>query len=116
MEQQAQKAVQKTVQYLESNLTDSMENIFTVAAPSDEDMKKLISFVQSGAVDQPVPQEIVQMLQGRKRSDYLIALLAGEAFLAIEHSRPCHGCGTGSDNGAGCLPEYRRIVLVFQAY
>lgn len=89
MEQQAQKAVQKTVQYLESNLTDSMENIFTVAAPSDEDMKKLISFVQSGAVDQPFPQEIVQMLQGRKRSDYLIALLAGEAFLAIEHSRQC---------------------------
>ncbi len=39
MEQQAQKAVQKTVQYLESSLTDSMENIFAAAVPSDEDMK-----------------------------------------------------------------------------
>lgn len=89
MEQQVQEAIQKTVQYLESNLTDSIENIFTGAVPSGEDMKKLISFVQSGAVDQPFPQEIFQILQGRQMSDYLIILLSGEAFLAMEHSRQC---------------------------
>ncbi len=89
MEQQAQEAIQKTTQYLESNLTSSIEHIFTGAAPSGEDMKKIMSFVQSGAVDQPFPQEILRILQGRQVSDYLIILLSGEAFLAIEHSCRC---------------------------
>lgn len=89
MERQAQEAVQKTVQYLESNLTASMKNIFAGAVPSDADLNELISFVRSGSVEQPIPQGIVRILQGRQMSDYLITLLSGEAFLAIEHSRQC---------------------------
>ncbi len=79
--------IKKTVQYLESNQVESIENIFMGSAPSGEDMKKLVSFVKLSSAEQPLPPEIIQILKGRQVSDYLITLLAGEAFLAIEHSR-----------------------------
>lgn len=85
-ESKAQEQLQNTVQYLEKNLTASIENMFEGKAPSADELKRLTDFVRHSTLDQPFPQEIHDILQGRQVSSYLLTLLTGEAFLAVEHS------------------------------
>ncbi len=77
--------VEKTVRYLEENLTSSLSNIFA-AAPSDAELEAMVSYIQKSSAKDPFPQEIYKILQGKQTSEYLLTLLAGEAFLAIDHS------------------------------
>lgn len=80
--------IREIVAYLEENLTSSLKNVFYDGQmPSEEELAVMISFVQESSVKDPFPQEIVKILSKYKTSDYLIELLAGEAFLAMEHSK-----------------------------
>ena len=81
------KETEETVRFLENNLIDSIPNLFqSTNQPSDEEMKKLQSFVRNSDLKEAFPQEIVSILSGKTVSAYLVTLLAGAAFLAIEHS------------------------------
>ncbi|HBN55770.1 MAG TPA: DUF4132 domain-containing protein [Lachnospiraceae bacterium] len=76
---------EKTVRYMEENLTGSLPNVFA-AAPSDAELETMVSFIQKSSAKDPFPGEIYRILQGKQTSEYLLTLLAGEAFLAIDHS------------------------------
>jgi len=78
--------VKETVKYLDDMLTASIPNLFTGAAPADAELKLLQSYVQTATEKTPFPQEVFSILQGKLVSEYLIQLLAGAAFLSIEHS------------------------------
>ncbi len=79
--------VKELVEYLKENQTSSLKNIFLGKTPSEEELSAMISFVEQSSVKDPFPQEIVKILSNYRMSDYLIELLAGEDFLAIEHSK-----------------------------
>lgn len=78
---------EETVRFLENNLIDSIPNLFeSTNQPSDKEMKKLQAFVRNSDPKEPFPQEILSILYGKVVSEYLVTLLAGVSFLAIEHS------------------------------
>lgn len=81
--------VQETVDFLEANLLDSMDNLFTGALPSDEELGKMKDFVRRASVREPFPGELFTVLGGKMVSDYLLTMLAAAAFLAVEHSPLC---------------------------
>ena len=81
-----EKEVQDTIHFMENDLLESIPNLFTNGKPSDEELEKLQSFVREAGPDASVPPEIAAILQGKEVSEYLILLLAGAAFLSIEHS------------------------------
>lgn len=72
--------------FMEENLTSSLSNVF-MDEPTEEDLSVMISFLKESSVNDPFPQEIVEILRKHQTSDYLKNLLAGEAFLSIEHSK-----------------------------
>lgn len=86
---ESEKEVQDAVRFVEDNLIGSIHNLFTGAAPTDAEIQKLQSFVRNGRPDQPLSQELYDSLRGKQTSEYLETLLAGAAFLAIEHSSKC---------------------------
>ncbi len=86
-EQQLQ--VQETVDYLEHNLIDGIENLFKGRKPTEHELEEMKAFVKEADVSAPFPQELYKILQGQKTSEYLLSMLAGAAFLALEHSRQC---------------------------
>lgn len=83
--------IQNTVKYAEDTLIESIPPLFLGTSPSDEDLKKLQDYVKnapreaSGKIP-PFPQELSAILRGKQVSEYLETLLAGSAFLSIEHS------------------------------
>lgn len=81
--------VKDAVRCVENNLIGSIPNLFTGAAPTDAEIQKLQSYVKSGKPDGPFPQELIDILRGKQVPEYLETLLAGAAFLAIEHSAKC---------------------------
>lgn len=81
--------VQETVDFLESNLVNSMQNLFLGAAPLESELEQMKKFVQTSSVTDPFPQELYAVLKGKQTSDYLVSFLSACAFLAIEHSRQC---------------------------
>lgn len=77
----------KAVAFLEDTVIATLPNMFgSTNAPSDEEIKKLQEFVRNGKPKEAFPQEISSILFGKIMSEYLVTLLAGAAFLAIEHS------------------------------
>ncbi|MBD5466622.1 MAG: DUF4132 domain-containing protein [Lachnospiraceae bacterium] len=84
-----EEGVQDAVKCVESNLIGSISNLFTGARPTDAEIQKLQSYVRDGKVNEPFPQELYDILRGKQVSEYLETLLAGVAFLAIEHSSKC---------------------------
>lgn len=73
---------------LETNLVDSIPNMFTGAEPPKAEMDELMNYVrraESGAF----PERIARIIRGRKTEEYLTLLLSGAAFLGIEHSKKC---------------------------
>lgn len=87
--EEPQPAVQKTVDYLEANLTDSITGLFTGAAPQEEELEEMKAFVRTARAEEPFPPKLYAALQGKQTSEYLLTMLSGAAFLALEHSRPC---------------------------
>lgn len=79
----------ETVSFLEDSLIESIDNLFTGAKPTDEELSKMKSFVREGNPNGELSSEIFTALRGKAASDYLITLLAGVSFLAIEYSEPC---------------------------
>ena len=78
--------VRETADFLERNLLDSMDNLFTGMAPSDEELGRMKEFVRRASVTEPFPQELYTVLRGKSVSNYLLTMLAASAFLAVEHS------------------------------
>lgn len=72
--------------YLEESIIDSMENMLSGPSLSESDLKRLQDYVGKGDADESIPADLYQILDGATASDYLIKLLAGSAFLAIDHS------------------------------
>lgn len=83
---ETEKRIQEAVKFLTDNLTGSMPNMFGTGAVTEEDMKTLQRFVLESRPEDPIPAEIYAILRGRMCSDYLITLLSGASFLAVEHS------------------------------
>lgn len=81
--------VQETIDFLELNLTDSISNLFSGSQPGEQELEAMKTFVRSSSASEPFPQELYTILRGRQTSDYLLSMLAGAAFLAIEHSEQC---------------------------
>lgn len=72
---------------LAGSLTESIPNLFFAGGePSDLEMKQLVSFAKEGQRDRDYSAKLRKILQGRQVSEYLLMLLSGAAFLAIEHS------------------------------
>lgn len=88
-EQETQRKVQETAEYLEKNLEESIRNLFTAAAPSDDELAMMIRFIRNTPVDAPFPQELTAALRGKQTSEYLLNLLAATSFLSIGHSVVC---------------------------
>lgn len=81
------KETEETIHFLENNLIDSIPNLFgSTNRPSDEEMKNLQDFVRNSDPKGAFPREILSILFGKVVSEYLVTLLAGAAFLSIEHS------------------------------
>jgi len=78
--------VQDTIHFMENDLIESIPNLFTNGKPSDEELEKLQSYVREAAPGASVPPEIITILHGKEVSEYLTILLAGAAFLSVEHS------------------------------
>ncbi len=85
-DQEEEQAVQKTVDYLLENLTASIPNMFIGGTVSEDEKKILRDFVRESKPDEPIPASVYEILKGKRYHEYLITLLSGMAFLAIEHS------------------------------
>lgn len=88
-DKERQEGILETVKFLEENLTSSLKNIFVGKEPSEEELQVLIAFVEGSSIKDEFPPEIFRILSQYQTSRYLVKLLAGEAFLAIEHSKQC---------------------------
>lgn len=77
----------ETVSFLENSLIESIDNLFTGAKPSEVELDNMKSFVRNGKPDEKLPEEIYNALRGKAVSEYLITLLAGVSFMAIEYSK-----------------------------
>lgn len=73
---------------VETNLIDSIPNIFTGAKPGEEEIKELMAYVRE-AKGGAFPQRISEIIRSRQTGEYLTLLLSGAAFLAMEHSGRC---------------------------
>lgn len=71
---------------LEVNVIDSIPNLFAGGSPSQEEIKELQDFVKKGETGGNFPQRILDIIRGKQAAEYLILLLSGAAFLAMEHS------------------------------
>lgn len=78
--------LKKTVEYMENNLVDSLSNIFQGQKPMDSELKLLKDFIRHEEPDAPITAEVANVFTGKQISEYLVTLLAGEAFLGIDHS------------------------------
>ncbi len=81
-------ALSQTVEFLEKNLIDSLPEMFIKHDLGKSQIEELQSYVRSHPVDQPFPVSIQKLLNGRSYTEYMVYLLSGAAFLAIDHS-PC---------------------------
>lgn len=88
-EREAQQKVQETVDFLETNLTASMGNLFTGTGPLEEELEQMKAFVRNSSVKEPFPGELFAVIRKVQTSGYLLTMLSAAAFLAQEHSRQC---------------------------
>ncbi len=85
-EDETAKQVQKVVKDLEDNIIASIPNMCKQNKFSSAQQKVLEEFVCTAGKDGAFTREVADALKGLAFSDYLITLLSGCAFLAIEHS------------------------------
>ncbi len=78
-------------EFLEGNLADSLPGVFQSGQknPSEEELKKLQTYVKKGRPYGGFPQELSEILRGKQASQYLLTLLSGCAFLSWKHSDSC---------------------------
>lgn len=88
-EREAQQKVQDTVDYIEENMLNSIPNLFTGAAPLEEELERMKAFVKNSSVKEPFPRDLFGIIRKTQTSAYLLTMLSAAAFLAQEHSRQC---------------------------
>ncbi len=77
---------EKIVKFLEDNLVSSIPALFANKPPVSKGLEVMQDFVRAAREDAVFPSQITELLRGTQFSDYLLSLLAGAAFLALEHS------------------------------
>lgn len=73
------------VKYLENTIIDSIPGLFNKAASSEE-VKKIQAYLRDADRNTGSANELLTILTGKTPSDYMITLLSGVSFLAVEHS------------------------------
>lgn len=81
-------ALAQTVAFLENNLIDSLPEMFIKHDLGKSQIEELRTYVRNHPIDQPFPINLQKLLNGRSYMEYMVHLLSGTAFFAIEHS-PC---------------------------
>lgn len=88
-EKEMQLRIQETVDFLEDNLVDSIQNLFDGAAPPEEDLEQMKRFVRTASEKESVSKELFAVIQKTRISEYLLSMLSAAAFLALDHSAMC---------------------------
>ncbi len=78
--------VSRTIKFLEDNIIASMPEIFLKHDLGKSQIEELQNYVRSHPIDQPFPPAVQKLLNKRSFSEYMVMLLSGAAFLALEHS------------------------------
>ena len=63
-EREAQQKVQDTVDYIEENMLNSIPNLFTGAAPLEEELERMKAFVKNSSVKEPFPRDLFGIIRG----------------------------------------------------
>lgn len=77
----------KAVQDLETDLCDSIPNMLSNPGLQDGELKEILEFLETDSGSGFIPDNITAILRRHGVSDYLVHLLGGSAFLAMEHSK-----------------------------
>lgn len=96
---QGDENLSQTAAFLEKNLIDSLPEMFIQHDLGKSQIAELQSYVRRHPAEQPFPASLQKLLNGRSHTEYMVQLLSGAAFLAIEHS-PCFAAFLQI---AGCL-------------
>lgn len=78
--------VSETLKFLEDNLIASMPEMFIKHDLGKSQMEELQAYVRKHPIEQPFPAELQKLLNKRTFTEYMLTLLSGAAFLAVEHS------------------------------
>lgn len=81
-------ALSRIVKFLEDSIIDSLPEMFIKHDLGKSQIEEIQAYVRNHPVDQPFPVSLQKLLNGRSYTEYMVHLLSGAAFLAIEHS-PC---------------------------
>lgn len=73
--------------YLEQRILKRLPELFTGKVLSETELSALRDYVRKADVDGAFPAEILTVLQGTKCQEYMLALLAGCAYLALEQKK-----------------------------
>ncbi len=73
--------------YLEQRILKRLPELFTGKVLSETELSLLRDYVRKADVDGAFPAEILTVLQGTKCQEYMLALLAGCAYLALEQKK-----------------------------
>lgn len=79
--------IRNAVQFLEADLLDSISNLFEAPSLLETEISALREFLDNDSLSGAVPSQIAVILKQHTASEYLLALLGGSAFLAMEHSK-----------------------------
>lgn len=79
--------IKSVVRFLENNLVESVPNMYGKGRYSSGELEKIETFLLESSLDMPFPKEIYRIIQRNSADRYLLQLLSGVAFLAVDHSR-----------------------------
>lgn len=77
--------VRRALAILESSLTGSL-GVVLPQAPQGE-VEDLKAYIEDSEPDTPMPENVIRACSGKQASDSLMRMLAGAAFLSIEHTK-----------------------------
>ncbi|MEH2930925.1 DUF4132 domain-containing protein [Candidatus Ventrimonas sp. KK005] len=78
--------IKSIVDFLEDNLVKSVPNLYSKGRLSDVEQKEIETFLLESSLDMDFPKEIYGIIQKNNANRYLLQLLSGAAFLAMDHS------------------------------
>lgn len=77
----------KVVRFLEEDVSDTIPSLFILPSLCDREIKELRAFLDTDKRKGQVPDSIMAIVKAHTVSEYLLQLLAGSAFLGMEHSK-----------------------------
>lgn len=78
--------VSETIKFLEDTIISSMPELFLKHDLGKSQIEELQNYVRKHPIEQPFPAELQKLLNKRSFAEYMLTLLSGTAFLAVEHS------------------------------